>query len=828
STIQFINDASTNTVQYCTLKGSTTDAAAGVLFFSTTTGTTGNDDNTIDNNNITNSTDLNRPLNTVYSAGTSAKTNSGNTISNNNIYNFLNRGTLSFAIQLNTYNTGWAISSNSFYETASFSPTASVEYDIILLNTTTTTDIAINGNFIGGSAPLCGGTAWTKSGASYTNVFQGIFSRVGPTVNTPTSIQGNTIKNFAWSDAGASSWAAIRDYTGSTGDINIGTVTGNTIGATTGTGSITVTAGTLDGYVYGVYLQGTGTVDCQNNTIGSITAANVSNSNPTHFLGIVKTNVAGALTVSNNLIGSTTTANSIITSSASGSYPQYCFPINCTGTGIQTISGNTISNIKNSTTNTTTTDPGRVVGIFAGYGTLSITNNTIKDLTIANANTAVEYTASVIGIALASAPATAQTVSGNTISNLSNTYTSFAGSVTGIYYAGPATASTVSGNFIHSLTVSSNTAAKITGIYISAGTTTYSNNIVSLGGNTNSFLRGIWEAGGTNNKYYFNTVYIGGFPTSGSSVSIGLYSASPSGTVRNYRNNLSINTRSNNGASASHYGIVWDQFTGATVDYNNYVASGNGGVLGFYLAQKTTLADIQALGQDAHSISTDPLFASAGGTTAASYIPASVALVGVSGAGIPTTDYAGTTRTYNSMGAYDNPVSGLVTVTATVGTATGTYTSLKAAFDAINGGTHKGVIAVKLNGSTSESASCVLNASAATEASNPFYTAINVYPTVSGLSITGNLPSPLIDLNGADNVTIDGRVNATGSTKDLIITNTSVVATAGTSTIRFYNDASTNTVKYCTLKGSTTDAAAGVLFFSTTTGANGNDGNTID
>ena len=169
-----------------------------------------------------------------------------------------------------------------------------------------------------------------------------------------------------------------------------------------------------------------------------------------------------------------------------------------------------------------------------------------------------------------------------------------------------------------------------------------------------------------------------------------------------------------------------------------------------------------------------------------------------------------------------------VTLTATSGTATGSFTTLKGAFDAINTGTHKGVIVIMINNNTTETASASLTASALVSTSAPYYTSVTIYPTTTGLSITGAFATPLINLNGADNVTIDGRVNTTGTTKSLTITNTSAVATAGTSTIRFIGDASNNTVQYCTLKGSSTDAAAGIVLFSTTTATTGNDNKTID
>ncbi len=153
------------------------------------------------------------------------------------------------------------------------------------------------------------------------------------------------------------------------------------------------------------------------------------------------------------------------------------------------------------------------------------------------------------------------------------------------------------------------------------------------------------------------------------------------------------------------------------------------------------------------------------------------------------------------------------------------YTQLKEAFDAINLGTHTGALEIRITASTSENASAVLNASGGSF--KLFFNSIFILQR-AGVSISGSLAAPLISLNGADNVTIDGRVNATGSTRDMTITNVSTSATAGTSAIGFSNDASSNTVRYCTLKGSTRSAASGVVFFSTTTGSTGNDNNTID
>ena len=169
---------------------------------------------------------------------------------------------------------------------------------------------------------------------------------------------------------------------------------------------------------------------------------------------------------------------------------------------------------------------------------------------------------------------------------------------------------------------------------------------------------------------------------------------------------------------------------------------------------------------------------------------------------------------------------GNVRVTATAGNVGPVdYTLLKDAFDAINAGTHQGSITVSILGDTVETAAAVLNASGTGSAS---YTDIGITPsgvrTVSGAIAAG---SPLIDLSGADNVTIDG-LNTGGNS--LTLANTTVGTTASTSTIRFLNGATSNVIKNCTILGSSTATAgnaSGNVLFSTSTVAGGNSNNTI-
>jgi len=152
-------------------------------------------------------------------------------------------------------------------------------------------------------------------------------------------------------------------------------------------------------------------------------------------------------------------------------------------------------------------------------------------------------------------------------------------------------------------------------------------------------------------------------------------------------------------------------------------------------------------------------------------------------------------------------LSAQVSVTATAGTLGPTsYTTVKLAFDAINAGTHQGVIVISINASTTEiTTPCVLNS---TGSGSAVYASVLIKPTaivtISGATTTGR---GLIELFGADNVTIDGAIS--GSTKDLTITNTAASSVTYTSAIRVavftganISSADAITIKNCNLNGS--------------------------
>ncbi len=134
----------------------------------------------------------------------------------------------------------------------------------------------------------------------------------------------------------------------------------------------------------------------------------------------------------------------------------------------------------------------------------------------------------------------------------------------------------------------------------------------------------------------------------------------------------------------------------------------------------------------------------------------------------------------------------------------GSYPDLKAAFTAINGGVQTAAnITVNIIASTTETASAVLNAGA--------WTTVSITPSGGiPITVTGNITGALVDLNGADNVFING-INNSGNSLTISNTNTGTSAI----TLRFIADAAGNTISNCSLLGSGTAVAVGVVVFST-------------
>jgi len=295
STIRLYNGVSTNRIEYCTIKGSTLVTvpegqanepvpASGVIFISEATAGA-NTACVIDNNNITNAGG-NRPLSAIYSA-TTVNTTNAITISNNNIYDFLNPKYVSSGIFLNYGTTGCTVSNNNLYEISPLVNTQAIPgfdnlYDgmdghilIRLGNLTEKVQLkyageghTISGNFLGGNAPGCVGM-FTKTGSD--TKFNALYVRVKDG-GIPTLVTDNTIKNISWTNS------TLQDATFTGINANAGTINviNNTIGASTGTGSITLTSGRNNTNMRGIVISSGVNVTCQTNTVGSLTAVNTN------------------------------------------------------------------------------------------------------------------------------------------------------------------------------------------------------------------------------------------------------------------------------------------------------------------------------------------------------------------------------------------------------------------------------------------------------------------------------------------------------------------------------------------------------------------------
>jgi hypothetical protein len=805
TTFTLDSTAQSNTLKYLIIKGGGGSSTNATVLF----GPEGNNsDNIVSHCELTNNGV--RRVNAVYSA---TGTNTGNQLIGNAIYNNWLTSATSYAVNLDAGNSGWTLTGNSIYDSEALTSTGNFNYYGICISNTSGTGFTLSGNFIGGSSAKASGTPLSLTNTVYeATTLYPIYLNVGAAA--VSSVQGNKINNISLSLNRQNPFYGI--YVNA-GKVNVGTTWGNVIGSHLGVDSILVNSTYYQPSSYALYVASTDEVNVANNVIGSITVSSTSSTSHS-FAGIYKSAVAGRLSVKGNLIGSTATSSSIKASSTGSSYIQSLFGIYNAGTGSVLIKGNTIANLTNSTTSTQSLCS--VNGIYSVAGTDTISENTIYGLSIANNNTSTSQTASVTGIAVTAT--VRNVVNDNIIYSLSNTNASFTGAVIGLYFSGgTANANTVERNFIRDFSFSA-TGAKMIGINIGAGATTFANNLVSFNSTVAGTMYGILETGASSatTNLYFNTVRLAGSLTSGSTaLSYALYCASSSNT-RIFKNNLLVNTRSTSLGSNKHFAIYYAGGTqsGLTSNYNDYIASGTGGVIGYYNgANKTTY--VVVTGQDANSKNVAPSFLNVGGSYAlASDFKPDVNLVGTPVADYAT-DYGLKTRslTVPTIGAWEYFAS----IDLYIGTTlTASFKTLKLAFDAINAGTHKGVLTLRLNNSTSETATATLNASGSGSAS---YSCISIYPTSSDVIVSGSIAGPLISLYGADNVCVDGRVNATGTEANLVLSNTNV----GTSSVTLLldNTAQSDTISYCKIKGgggSLTNATNATVQFGTTGTNSGN------
>ena len=567
STFNLYNDAQNNTIKYTYIRGSSTNTSGGVIYFGSGS-TNGNDNNSIDNCYIR-EIGSNKPRFLIYSAGSTSKDNSNNTISNCNIFCF-GGGTTNAGIYLYSNSTGWSITNNSIYQDDIISGSTATSYGI---NINTGNNHNVSGNYIGGSAPLCGGTPWTVSGTPvYCNLYA-IYLNVGTV--SPTSVQGNTIKNISWQSTNTGThWIGI--YI-SSGNVNAGTVTGNSIGESSGNGSITIYNGANYGNAVGIYSSSTGTVNIYNNTIGSFTFSSSSYSSGFTGIKVTPSSSAGTTTINNNLIGSLTTTNSINMNTGASSGSQSVMGImsyGFTSAGSLIITANTIANMYNNSASATDAGSSLMGMYITSAGNCTISGNTIRDLSNLS-----KYTAGnnygTIGIQLDDGQMF--TVTGNSIFNLANNNTgAYNTGVVGIYNC--ATSAAGASQFIRNKIYNLTNASTGSGPYVYginclySGAADYINNQISLGANVtggkNILGVMLYDSGPV--KFYYNSIYISGTATSCNSVAFQRYIWTASFTTQ-IKNNIFYNCRS--GGTGYHYAISSTNSTptvGMPAGYSNY------------------------------------------------------------------------------------------------------------------------------------------------------------------------------------------------------------------------------------------------------------------
>ncbi len=598
SAIRFINDATYDTVKFCHIKSVFSANNTGVINFSTASGyhnNSGNDHITIHSNQIDCGAGSNSSPGTntaayhgIYAEGSSNVNllNSEVTIANNNIYNFYSPSSLSTGINITSGNSAWIIKGNSIYQTSSRIITGN-SARIVGINIANQqgNNFDIDNNYIGGSEANALGSAWTTT-SNFNTTFKGI-SVEAQEGGTISNVNGNYIRNINFSsNTNIGAGGVFSGIYFSRGNANIGTALGNTIGSSTGTGSISVTNSSTAGYSSGIYLESYYSYfNISNNNIGSITILGSSNNVSHKFLGI-SFNTGDSITIYRNTIGSLNTANSInlATPSTSNSVQSF-IGIKCSR--LLNIKENIVANINNAYLSGAANSLNTVTGIYAdGYNHSSIISNTIKNLSSdANAN-GIGNNASIVGI---NSLGENENINGNTIHALVSTNINTDISIIGLLNSSTASNALISKNFIHSISNASLSNGNIYGLYSDNTKTSIQNNMIRLGiddqGNSITSaqnIRGIYEEDGTN-SYFHNTVFIGGTAVTSEATNTYAFYSGATNSTRAIQNNIFVNNRSNSngtGLNVAYYVAgKLPSITGLTSNNNIYFANGIGGIL---------------------------------------------------------------------------------------------------------------------------------------------------------------------------------------------------------------------------------------------------------
>jgi len=576
-------DATYNKLTYLNLEGNSSSIANGTITFGSTSSSTGCEYNTVSFCSIRDRSDIasspsKYPANAIYSQSTTF-INNNNSILNCNISNFGDDNETSAGIFADANNSDWTIQNNSIFQTEDRASVAGamIMYGI-KVNSGSNNDIS--GNYIGGKTSNCGGGYWKLTNLGLPNSVIGIQCGGSANVNN-NKISKIYVESNSTDQTTSGAFCGILS---TSGNVNIGSSIGNTIGDLSNQDAIIIDVQDK-AYNYAINNTSSGIINIKNNNIGGLSVINPKSTVTTALYLIRTTN--GTNTIYNNTIGGSG-ANNIYMGKTDGTTTGVCFlsGVECVSSSSCTFESNTICNL----TSYTVAGAGILRGIYgSNNGTNSYKTNLIYNLTTYNtySGSGVGNQSSIIGIGLANPTANKiQNVIGNQIYNLINTKT---GSILGIYSNFSNTVvSTIKQNNIHNFKVNGS-GASLTGIMLEFGTATVQNNMIQLGigtaGETITYdipIYGIYAGSADNCTFYYNSVYIGG---SGVTSTVGKNTYAFYKTLAStddIRNNIFCNARSSitSAAGSKHYSYNIAYYTPTLVsDYNIYYAGGNGGIL---------------------------------------------------------------------------------------------------------------------------------------------------------------------------------------------------------------------------------------------------------
>jgi hypothetical protein len=392
STFVFQNDATVDTLRYLKIESQNAAVGNATIFFGTGT-TLGNSNNVIANNDIRDRSDVaGVPHSAISSTGTAGAPNNNNKIVANTIRNFTVNG-----IRLTSNSNAWTIggttvaAGNNIYQEAARSTTftsigiSAGDNDVIGfnniyqtagVNTASMIGISVTGsgnghtirnNSIGGSNASRTGAAMYSTSATTSS---GIIVTAGTT--SITNVYNNSISN--WGVATSSSLGIAIGISVTSGNVNVGTLGGNTLGgaAVTGVPSDTLITSYDNGWIA---ISGGTTVVVENNLVSNASYYRGAND---RNCGIYVTS-STAPVIRNNTVRTMKGNN---TSTNGSTFITMGIYSNVANT---TMEGNTVFDIYNF--NTTAAAPA-VKGIFWAATSGTVRNNRIYNIRSGGTQTA--------------------------------------------------------------------------------------------------------------------------------------------------------------------------------------------------------------------------------------------------------------------------------------------------------------------------------------------------------------------------------------------------------------------------------------------------------